>query len=140
MHGGLIDQTYRLDVTVQVSQWRSKYESFHRSLDLPRFRHGMVTQLVMFCLMDPGLIQAILLVSSQVFANLHYSSGNKEQGKRLEQMSFQYRGRLLRDMAENMPRDPRQVTDSIITKGLFLTFNEVRTKFPVSDAQGSGHR
>lgn len=135
MCGGLIDQTHRSDVTVQVSQWRSKYESFHRALDLPRFRYGMVTQLVMFCLTDPGLIQAILLVSSQVFSNLHYSSGNGQEGKRLEQMSFQYRGRLLRDMAGNMPQDPKHVTDSIITKGLFLTFNEVCTRIPDPDTK-----
>ncbi|POS73056.1 hypothetical protein DHEL01_v208546 [Diaporthe helianthi] len=111
-------------VTVQVSQWRSKYEAAHQALDLPGFRHGMATQLAMFCLTDPGLIQAILLVSSQVFANLHYSAGNVAQGRNFEQRSFQHRGRLLREMAENMPKETRHVTDAIITKGLFLTFNE----------------
>ncbi|KAG8156610.1 hypothetical protein KVR01_013561 [Diaporthe batatas] len=121
-----LEEKFLLDhfVTVQVSQWRSKYEAVHPPFDLIAFRHNFVTKLVMLCITDFGLIQAILLLSSQVFANMHYSSGNEGQGKRFEQNSFQYRGRLLRNMAENMPHDPRYITDSIIAKGLFLTFNE----------------
>lgn len=69
----------------------------------------------------------MLLASSQVFASLHYSSGNEEEGRRFEQRALYHRGQLLRDMADSMPQNTRDVTDKIIAKGMFLAFNEVRT-------------
>jgi hypothetical protein len=113
------------DVTIQVPQWRTKYEPVHNSLHLPYFRHSMTTTWVAFCLTDPGLVQGILLASSQVFANLYYSAGNREYGNHFEQRALYHRGELLRLMADSMPRDKRDVTDKVIAKGLFLAFNEV---------------
>lgn len=94
-------------------------------MDLDRFRHGMITKWVPFCLTDAGLIQGILLASSQYFANLHYSSGSQEEGQRYEQKALYHRGQLLRAMSDSMPQDTRDVTDNIIAKGMFLAFNEV---------------
>lgn len=94
-------------------------------MDIERFRHGMIRKWVPFCLTDPGLIQGILLASSQFFANLQYSSGNEEEGKKYEQRALYHRGQLLRAMSNSMPQDTRDVTDEIIAKGIFLAFNEV---------------
>lgn len=113
------------DVTIQIPQWRTKYEYSHHPMDLDRFRHGMITKWVPFCLTDAGLIQGILLASSQYFANLHYSSGNQEEGKKYEQKALYHRGQLLRAMSASMPQDTIDVTDNIIAKGMFLAFNEV---------------
>lgn len=101
-------------------------------MDLARFRHGLLTQWVGFCLTDPGLLQGILLASSQYFANLHYSTGNLEEGNRFHERALYYRGQLLRAMADSMPQDTRDVTDNIIAKGMFLAFNEVRPAPPPS--------
>lgn len=99
-------------------------------MDLARFRHGMLTQWVGFCLTDAGLLQGILLASSQYFANLHYSTGNQEEGNRFHQRALYHRGQLLRSMSDSMPQDTRDVTDTIIAKGMFLSFNEVRPNPP----------
>lgn len=118
--------TFDLDVTVQIPCWRTKYEYPHNPMDLVRFRHGMTTQWVAFCLTDAGLIQGILLASSQYFANLYYSSGNPHAGKPFQQRALYHRGQLLRAMSDSMPRDTGDVTDHIVAKGMFLAFNEVR--------------
>lgn len=123
----------RSDVTIQIPQWRTKYEYSHHPMDLARFRHGMITKWVDFCFTDDGLFQGMLLASSQVFASLHYSSGNEEEGRRFEQRALYHRGQLLRDMADSMPQNTRDVTDKIIAKGMFLAFNEVRTFCPSRD-------
>lgn len=94
-------------------------------MNLDRFRHGMITKWVAFCLTDAGLVQGMLLASSQYFANLHYSSGDQEEGRKFEQRSFHHRGRLLRSMSDSMPQDTRDVTDTTVAKGMFLAFNEV---------------
>lgn len=94
-------------------------------MDLARFRHGMLTQWVGFCLTDPGLLQGILLASSQYFVNLHYSSGNNEEGNRFQQRALYHRGQLLRSMSDSMSQDTRDLTDNIVAKGMFLAFNEV---------------
>lgn len=98
-------------------------------MDLARFRHGMLTHWVPFCLTDPGLLQGIMLASSQYFANLHYSSGNQEEGNRFQQTALYHRGQLLRAMTDSMPQDTRDVTDNIIAKGMFLSYNEVRLDY-----------
>lgn len=112
-------------MTVQLPQWRTKYEYTHHAMDLDRFRHCMTTKWVDFCLTDAGLVQGILLASSQYFANLHYSSGNREEGKKFEQRALHHRGQLLRSMSDSVPQDTRDVTDTTVAKGLFLAFNEV---------------
>lgn len=106
-------------------------------MDLARFRHGLLTQWVGFCLTDPGLLQGILLASSQYFANLHYSTGNLEEGNRFHERALYYRGQLLRAMSNSMPQDTRDVTDNIIAKGMFLAFNEVCPAPPLPNAQDS---
>ncbi|KAL2284729.1 hypothetical protein FJTKL_08809 [Diaporthe vaccinii] len=120
------DERFLLDhyVRVQIPQWRNKYEYPHHHMDLARFRHGMLTQWVGFCLTDPGLLQGILLASSQYFVNLHYSSGNKEEGNRFQQRALYHRGQLLRSMSDSMSQDTRDLTDNIVAKGIFLAFNE----------------
>lgn len=94
-------------------------------MDLDRFRHGMTTKWVAFCLTDAGLAQGLLLASSQYFANLHYSTGDHEEGNKYQQRALYYRGQLLRAMSDSIPQDARDVTDKIIAKGMFLAFNEV---------------
>lgn len=94
-------------------------------MDLDRFRHGMTTKWIAFCLTDAGLAQGLLLASSQYFANLYYSSGDHEEGNKYQQRALYYRGQLLRAMSDSIPQDARDVTDSIIAKGMFLAFNEV---------------
>lgn len=112
-------------MTVQIPQWRTKYEYTYHPMDLDRFRHGMITKWVAFCLTDAGLVQGMLLASSQYFANLHYSSGNQEEGRKFEQRALHHRGQLLRSMSDSVPQDTRHVTDTAIAKGMFLAFNEV---------------
>lgn len=113
-------------MTSQIPLWRPKYEYRNNPIDLDRFQHGMTTQWVAFCLTDAGLIQGMLLASSQHFASLYYRSGNPDEGRRFEQRAIYHRCQMLRAMSDSMPQDTRQVTDYIVAKGMFLSFLEVR--------------
>ncbi|KAJ0120646.1 hypothetical protein J7T55_015377 [Diaporthe amygdali] len=112
-------------VTVQIPTWQSRYEYPNNPMDLPRFRHGMRTHWVNFCLTDAGLLQGMLLASSQHFANLYHEAGNPKEAKAYEQQALHHRGQLLRAMSDSMPRDTRDVTDYTVAKGMFLAYNEV---------------
>lgn len=94
-------------------------------MDLARFRQGMTKHWVAFCLGDAGLLQGLLLASTQFFANFYHSQGSPEEAKTYEQRALHHRGQLLRSMSDSMPKNKSEITDYTIARAVFLAFNEV---------------